>query len=401
MKKLIMFFVLSFLVTAVLTAQSPWTYKQVSTGYIMDICFANNNTGIAVGGANNQTIFATTNGGANWILTSTVNSYSSAAYVSQNTFFAAGNILAKSTDGGFNWTAVLTGSIGTLYSVQFTSPDTGFVLSDNGNLFKTVNGGLNWIAYPTSISAPTDMHFANSLTGFICRNIGQPFMTTNGGLNWSVMNTGISAQLLRIHFINANTGFIGSDNNICKTTNAGVNWIITPLSSLNSFRGIYFKNQMTGYAGGPNTVYKTTNSGTNWFQLQMPMTDDFTAFSFPSNDTGYVSTVSGYVHKTITGGVSFININPGIVPENYSLMQNFPNPFNPVTNIQFQVASSKFIKLVVYDLFGREVKTLVNEYKQAGTYQVNFNAEGLSSGIYFYKMTAGDFSETKKLVLIK
>jgi hypothetical protein len=59
------------------------------------------------------------------------------------------------------------------------------------------------------------------------------------------------------------------------------------------------------------------------------------------------------------------------------------------------------IKFVIYDILGRQVKTLVNEYKQAGTYQVNFNAEGLSSGIYFYKMTAGDFSETKKLVLVK
>ena len=89
------------------------------------------------------------------------------------------------------------------------------------------------------------------------------------------------------------------------------------------------------------------------------------------------------------------------IPKEYSLSQNYPNPFNPVTNIQFKVASSKFVKLVVYDLLGRQVKTLVNEYKQAGIYQVSYNAEGLSSGIYFCRMTAGEFSDVKRMVLVR
>ena len=89
------------------------------------------------------------------------------------------------------------------------------------------------------------------------------------------------------------------------------------------------------------------------------------------------------------------------IPQNFLLEQNYPNPFNPVTNIKFQVQSSKFVKLVVFDLLGKEVKTLVNEYKQAGTYQVSFNAEGLSSGIYFYRMSVGDFVDTKNMVLVR
>ena len=89
------------------------------------------------------------------------------------------------------------------------------------------------------------------------------------------------------------------------------------------------------------------------------------------------------------------------IPDNFSLEQNFPNPFNQLSIIQFKVASSKFIKLVVYDILAKEVKTIVNEYMQPGTYNVSFDGNGLSSGIYFYKMTAGDFSATKKFVLIK
>ena len=94
-------------------------------------------------------------------------------------------------------------------------------------------------------------------------------------------------------------------------------------------------------------------------------------------------------------------IKPEIIPENYSLGQNYPNPFNSITTIKYQVQSSKFVRLVVFDLLGKEVKTLVSEVKPAGSYEIRFDAAGLSSGVYFYKMTAGDFSDVKKFVLLK
>ena len=90
-----------------------------------------------------------------------------------------------------------------------------------------------------------------------------------------------------------------------------------------------------------------------------------------------------------------------ITPETYELSQNYPNPFNPATNIQFQVPSLKFVKLIVYDMLGREVKTLINEIKSPGKYVVSFDASGLSSGVYFYKMTAGEFTNVKRMILIK
>ena len=89
------------------------------------------------------------------------------------------------------------------------------------------------------------------------------------------------------------------------------------------------------------------------------------------------------------------------IPASYSLEQNYPNPFNSMTKIQFQVQSSKFVKLIVYDLLGKEVRTLVNEYKDAGSYIVSFDGSELSSGIYFYKMRAGDFVRVRRMVLIK
>jgi len=107
-----------------------------------------------------------------------------------------------------------------------------------------------------------------------------------------------------------------------------------------------------------------------------------------------------YYKRNPTGNVSIKNISNEI-PSAYSLDQNYPNPFNAVTNVKFQVPSLKFIKLVVFDLLGREVKTLVNEVLQPGTYSVRFNAGNLPSGIFFYQMRTDNFSESKKIILIK
>ena len=113
--------------------------------------------------------------------------------------------------------------------------------------------------------------------------------------------------------------------------------------------------------------------------------------------------------KTTNGGVvtNVIQNNLNSTPKEYYLSQNYPNPFNPTTNIHYEIPKNGFVKLVVFDILGREIQTLVNEKQNAGTYDVTFNARqpglgiNLSSGIYFYTLTIGDFKETKKFVLLK
>ena len=93
--------------------------------------------------------------------------------------------------------------------------------------------------------------------------------------------------------------------------------------------------------------------------------------------------------------------NNKVIPSSFSLSQNYPNPFNPATAISYQLPASSHVMLKVYDILGREVVTLVNNYHQAGNYKVEFNAPKLVSGIYFYRLQAGDFVQTKKLILLK
>ncbi|MCX6157570.1 MAG: T9SS type A sorting domain-containing protein [Ignavibacteriota bacterium] len=87
--------------------------------------------------------------------------------------------------------------------------------------------------------------------------------------------------------------------------------------------------------------------------------------------------------------------------ESYSLSQNYPNPFNPTTNIKFDVAKFSNVKIIVFDIMGREVQTLVNESVKPGTYETSFDGSSLASGVYFYKLITSGFTETKRMLMIK
>lgn len=120
------------------------------------------------------------------------------------------------------------------------------------------------------------------------------------------------------------------------------------------------------------------------------------AFDF-TNTTYWCDSVGNTI--TVTGGTA--TKEEASVVRNFNLSQNFPNPFNPTTRIEFEIATKSAVNLTVYDLFGHPVSTLVNETKDAGRYNINFDASNLPSGIYFYKVIAGNQSMTRKMVLTK
>lgn len=110
-----------------------------------------------------------------------------------------------------------------------------------------------------------------------------------------------------------------------------------------------------------------------------------------------------YQSETINYNDIVVSVNDGKenIPDKFILKQNYLNPFNPTTTIQFQVPNESFVNIIVYDILGKEVASLVNEKMPAGSYEVNFDASGLSSGIYFYKLQTDAFVETKKMILMK
>lgn len=115
------------------------------------------------------------------------------------------------------------------------------------------------------------------------------------------------------------------------------------------------------------------------------------------NTDGYVV----FLDDVYVGPPVSVNQIGSNIPTSFSLYQNYPNPFNPVTTIKFDVAKSENIKIVVFNTLGAEVKTVLNERKNPGTYEVKFDASGLPSGVYFYRMITSTYTNTKKLVVVK
>jgi hypothetical protein len=139
----------------------------------------------------------------------------------------------------------------------------------------------------------------------------------------------------------------------------------------------------------PYTIWNQTGSGN--------ARQKTTAWA-PALDGALTQSACFKIYGSVITGVSNTNNE---VPSSYKLEQNYPNPFNPSTKINFSLPKASNVKIVVYDAFGREVKTLVNESKAAGNYKVEFNAANISSGIYFYKIVTDNFTDTKKMILVK
>ena len=183
------------------------------------------------------------------------------------------------------------------------------------------------------------------------------------------------------------------------------------------YYGISIVDSNVGFAcGSPNgqqaTVIKTTNGGLNWSE-QFNGTQNgqlLFSFSFINSNTGWAVGLNGVILNTTNGGEP-IGIKPisNEVPNSFHLYQNYPNPFNPTTKIKYDIPLSRgvsegrgvLVSIKIYDIIGNEVATLVNESLKPGSYEVEWNGSNFASGVYFYRLIAGDFTVTKKLILLK
>jgi hypothetical protein len=149
-------------------------------------------------------------------------------------------------------------------------------------------------------------------------------------------------------------------------------------------------------------MLKTTDGGDNWFLENIPMSSGLGSIYLVDGNNGWASGGNGTILHTTNAGVTFIEEEKfEVVPTNLTLSQNYPNPFNPSTSFTYSIPEEAAITIKVFDITGKEIETLVNEEKPAGTYEITWYAENLPSGVYFYQIRAGAFVETKKMILLK
>lgn len=181
-----------------------------------------------------------------------------------------------------------------------------------------------------------------------------------------------------------------------------------------------FINENTGWACGENSILKTTNGGINWEDQWNLQLMNFTSISCYGESNIWAvgnsdTALGGIVYKSLNGGINWIrvfdsNVSVNIIstniPDYFELFQNYPNPFNPVTKIKFDIkkdegSGTQDVKLIIYDALGKQLQVLINDKLNAGSYESEFDGSDFVSGVYFYKLEAGDFVETKRMILLK
>jgi hypothetical protein len=388
----------------------------------------------------NGTVLRTTNGGTNWLnvsgggIPNTVNLINIWG-IDANTALTAGyqgttnTWVWKTTNAGINWVQVFNQPNGFINGiVMFRQPaSTGFMEGDpvggRWSLWKTTNTGTTWdstgLYLPQSgteagwnnslwISSQT-FYGADSNIWFGTNNY-RIYRSSNFGTNWIAQSTQPEQNSYAVAFIMF-TGLTGGAN-LLRSTNYGTNWSSQSSMGTGNFGGfvLYLATVDYPYAGycwyvrNTNTVYRGLG-GMGWQVEYTAPTGTYRHISQARNGS-YIWAV-----RTL-GGISKCNcvlssvkqINSEI-PDVFSLNQNFPNPFNPTTTIQFSIPVKSKIMLRIFDVMGKEITRLVEGYYNAGSYEVFWDASDYSSGIYYYSLSASGennfYIETKKMALIK
>jgi photosystem II stability/assembly factor-like uncharacterized protein len=416
-------FILLIIITFHLNAQ--WSHS--SNGLPQTFGFTNGVNNIASGGgalyvALNQQLFRSTDEGANWIdITSKFPSNSRFTIMNGNDtrIFVSLDTLSNnnvrtgrffySSNMGENW--IEPGIFASSSTFGSLAVEGNLVYVASANLYRSTDGGTTFTQVQTSLP---DRGTSLAIVGndlYLTRQFNTSRSTDNG-VTWSNLpNITGSFSLIS----QANALYAGTSPVVKKSTDNGATW----------------DNLGTGYpSGGYDTPFLFIHQGTllasvykggfseGLYRL-IAGTNQWTAYhdGFPATPkVGNLVLHNGYLYAA-TSGFAFgqnggvykrplsellTSVNEDLTHvSQYQLKQNYPNPFNPTTAISYSIKGSQFVSLKVFDVLGKEIAVLVNEEKAEGNYTVHFNSSDLTTSVYFFSLSAGNFSETKKMILLK
>jgi len=392
----IILIVLSALYTEKCSAQ--WALDTAGLGYKAQQSLAVSGNNIYAGTIN-YGVYKSTNNGTSWSQTSLNNQFIYSLAANGSNIFAGtyGNGVYLSTNDGTTWTQTTLNNkyvpslliVGTnIYAGVYYD---GVYLSTNNGSTWTQTSLNNKDVYSLAVSGST--LFAGTFLNGV-------YISSNSGSTWT--QSSLNNQSIQSLFVNGTDIFAGTyySAGIYLSTNNGSSWTASTVANRSFYSFAVSGNTIFAGSDGYG-VYTTTNNGTNWIQRNEGFIGNPRVFALCILN-GYIFAGSDYnlFRRSLS---ELIGVNPisVMVPSGFKLEQNFPNPFNPITKIVFDVSKPGNVKLVVYDVNGREVQKLVNESLKPGTFETSFDGSSVNSGVYFYKLMTDGFTETKKMLLIK
>ncbi len=321
----------------------------------------------------------------------------------------AGNLNGEiylSTDNGNVWekTGRKTGyitSFAFLGANVFLTTSSGelYISNDNCATLNRVTNGL-----PTGDFAKSVINIGTDI--FVIFSVHGIYLSTDNGTTWTESDNGLPSvsQGLYITSFAAGNGvlFVGTDGQgIFKSIDNGTNWKYIGLPNKRITSLIVNNNNLFAATSNDGIFLQSVNDS---IQYQVGLSGiEIISLAIYKNELIAGTRGNGIWHRPLSQLITDVNKVESKFPSNFSLSQNFPNPFNPSTTINYQISNSGHVELKIYDILGREAAVLVNEVQKAGNYSIRFNTNNsqLAGGVYFYRLKCNGFSSTKKLLLLK
>ena len=410
--------VVAFMLTvAASVCSAQWAKTSLSDRYVY--CFA-------VSGANlfagvDSGVFLSTNDGTSWTQIGLPTSQVLALAVSGTNLFAGtfGDGVFLSTNSGISWLSVSSGLTNLFVHALLVSGlnlFAGTLAEAGGGIFLSTNNGTSWaqVAFSPSVISfavsGTNLLTGTRGSGRTCSGVGA-FRSTDNGTTWT--QTGLAIGDVN-SFATSPDGSGGTNlfagtcavtwgSGVFLSTNNGTSWDSVNAGLTSRWVHALAVSGTNLFAGGGG-VFLSANNGTSWTAVNTGLTETSVSSLAVHGPSLFAGTSgSGVWRRPLSEMITSVEPATSEWPQSFSLEQNYPNPFNPSTEIRYSIPVGTYghTALRVFDVLGREVATLVDGVQEAGFKSVQWDASGVASGVYLYRLEAGSFVATRKLVVLK
>jgi hypothetical protein len=418
MKKILQFsLVVLFITTSMDTSLAQWVQTDQLNGGVFSLAALDSSVlaGTWLCGA-----YLSTDCGKSWtavdsgLTTTDVRAF---AFSDTNAFAGTyGGGVFLSTNWGTSWTPVDSG-LGSM-DIQAMVVSRKNVIAGTitpGGIFVSRNSGTTWTRADLGLDGIFSSYFyfealavmgANVYAGSVANSIGV-WVSTDDGMTWTESNSGLTNTDVKAFAISGTNLFVGTfGGGVFLSTDKGETWTAVD-SGLTDLNVLSLATSGTNLFAGTDYggVFLSTNNGITWTAADSGVINNMSVqaltVSGPYLLAGIIGSGGGIWRRTLSEMITSVKSATSNVAPRFILDQNFPNPFNPSTVISYQLPTNALVVLKVFDVLGREVETLVHARQNAGSHSVTFDATNLPSGVYFYRLKAGTYHDTKKLLLLK